>query len=591
MPITRDTVKHIAKLSRLEISEEETDLFTGQLGQIVDYVEQLNTCETEGITPTSHPIPLETPYREDEVVPSPEIDLALKNAPVVEDGCFKVPRVIEEDEGGRTVAIMEADERRYETVIGLEVHCQLRTKTKIFCGCETTFGSFPNHNTCPVCLGMPGVLPVLNVQVVKLAIKTALATQCTVHRESIFARKNYFYPDLPKGYQISQFDRPLATDGYLEIEVGGQRKKIRITRIHLEEDAGKSLHEASGGFKLHNASLMDFNRTGVPLIETVSEPDMRSPDEAVQYLKELHRIVVQLGVCDGNMEQGSFRCDANVSIRPRGQEELGTRTELKNLNSFKFIHKALLYEIARHTAILDEGGKVAQETRLYNPDLDQTFSMRGKEEAHDYRYFPDPDLVPIKIPEAWITEIRESLPELPSVRHKRFVEAFQLSAEDAEMLVNTPSLADFFEATVQLHKNPKVVSNWITGDVRKLLNADDQDISHTALSPKSLAELLDLIAAGTISGKQGKVVLEKTYRSGDAPKKIVETEGLVQISDTGALEKMIDEILQAKPSEVEKYRQGQQKILGFFVGQIMKATQGKANPKIVNELLGKKLAP
>lgn len=473
----------------------------------------------------------------------------------------------------------------FEPVIGLEVHAQLLTKTKIFCGCSTKFGNLPNSNTCPICLGMPGVLPVLNKKVVEFTMKMALATHCRINEMNNFARKNYFYPDLPKGYQISQYAYPLAEYGYVDIEMNGGKKKIGITRIHMEEDAGKLMHDEN-----NPSSYVDLNRTGVPLIEIVSEPDIRSAEEAGAYLRRLHEILVYLEICDGNMEEGSFRCDANISIRPKGQEKFGTRAELKNMNSFRNVQRALDYEIKRQRYVLDDGGSVIQETRLWNDSQGVTHSMRGKEEAHDYRYFPDPDLVPLNISKEWIDEIEKTLPELPMKKRERFVKEYGIPPYDAGVLVSSRKLADFYEETVKYSKNPKMASNWIMGDFLGHLKDEKIDVEASPVNPESLGEMIALIDGGTISGKIAKDVFEGMWQSGKPPKEIIEEKGLVQITDTGELEGIVDKILKDNPAQLEQYRSGKDKLFGFFVGQAMKATGGKANPKLVNELLKKKLS-
>jgi len=473
---------------------------------------------------------------------------------------------------------------RYEVVIGLEVHTQLTTKTKIFCGCSKDFGQQPNSQTCPVCLGLPGALPVLNKQVVENAIKTGLATNCQIAPRSIFARKNYFYPDLPKGYQISQFELPICEHGWLNIETEeGGPKKIGITRIHMEEDAGKLLHSEG------NSSQVDLNRACTPLLEVVSEPDMRSADEAIAYLKQLHQIVVYLGVCDGNMEEGSFRCDANVSIRPWGQQELGTRSELKNLNSFRFIKQAIEYEVERQAELIDDGGKVVQETRLFDADAGTTRSMRGKEEAHDYRYFPDPDLVPLVVSEKWIETVRAGLPELPAAKVSRYQQELGLPAYDAGVLSAEREVADYFDACVVLAQDAKTCANWVMGDVLRKLKETETAISVAPVSPERLAGLLARIADDTISGKIAKTVFEKMWQNGQSADQIIEKEGLKQVTDTGAIEGLVDEVIAANPDQVAEYLGGKDKLIGFFVGKVMQASQGKANPGMVNQLLKKKL--
>ncbi|MFZ6016397.1 MAG: Asp-tRNA(Asn)/Glu-tRNA(Gln) amidotransferase subunit GatB [Nitrospirota bacterium] len=476
---------------------------------------------------------------------------------------------------------------KYEAIIGLEVHAQLLTDTKIFCGCSTKFGAEPNTQTCPVCIGMPGVLPVLNKKVLEFVIKTGLAMNCKISTYSRFARKNYFYPDLPKGYQISQYELPICEDGYIEIIVNGEKRRIGITRIHMEEDAGKNIHEGTG-----NYSFVDLNRAGVPLMEIVSEPDIRSPKESVEYMKKLRTILRYLGVCDGNMEQGSLRCDANVSVRPISQKEFGTRTEVKNINSFKFVEKALDYEIRRQIKVLEEGGEVIQETRLWDANKGITESMRGKEEAHDYCYFPEPDLVPIMVEQRWIDEIKASLPELPDVKRARFVFEYGLPEQDADLLTIDRSSSGLFEDTVRL-VNPNItkdVSNWILGELRRLLNEENKSFDECPIRPSQLADILTLIDKGMISGKIAKTVFEEMYKTGKDAEVIVRERGLVQISDESAIEKAVDEVISKNPKEFKRYRAGEEKLLGFFVGQVMKLTKGKANPQIVNELLKKKLS-
>jgi aspartyl-tRNA(Asn)/glutamyl-tRNA(Gln) amidotransferase subunit B len=473
---------------------------------------------------------------------------------------------------------------KYETVIGLEVHVQLTTASKIFCGCSTLFGQATNSQTCPVCLGLPGALPVLNRQAVEFAIMAGLATHCSIAPRSIFARKNYFYPDLPKGYQISQYELPVCEHGHLEIDLtDGGRKAIGITRIHMEEDAGKLLH-ADGG-----ASLVDLNRACTPLLEIVSEPDLRSADEVVAYLKKLHQIVVYLGICDGNMEEGSFRCDANVSLRPWGQAQFGTRAEIKNVNSFRFVKQAIEYEVERQAEILDEGGRIIQETRLYDAVTGVTRSMRGKEEAHDYRYFPDPDLVPLVIGQQWVEEVRRALPELPEAKVERFVGAYGLPRYDAEVLAAEQEVAAYFEECARRHGNGKACSNWVMGEVLRALRENAIAIAACPVSPAMLAGMLARIDDQTISGKIAKTVFDEMWQSGKDADTIIAEKGLKQVTDSGAIEAVIDEIIAANPEQTADYRAGKDKLFGFFVGQVMKASKGKANPAAVNELLLKKL--
>ncbi|SEA76975.1 aspartyl/glutamyl-tRNA(Asn/Gln) amidotransferase subunit B [Desulfuromusa kysingii] len=473
---------------------------------------------------------------------------------------------------------------RYEVVIGLEVHVQLTTKTKIFCGCSTEFGQTPNSQTCPVCLGLPGALPVLNQQVVDDAIKAGLATNCQIAPHSIFARKNYFYPDLPKGYQISQFELPICEHGWMDIETEELgKKRIGITRIHMEEDAGKLLHNEG------SSSFVDLNRACTPLLEVVSEPDMRSSDEAIAYLKQLHQIVVYLGICDGNLEEGSFRCDANVSIRPWGQKELGTRSELKNLNSFRFIKQAIEYEVERQIDVIDAGEEVVQETRLFDPDAGVSRSMRGKEEAHDYRYFPDPDLLPLQVSDEWVEKVRSCLPELPGVKLQRYQDEMGLPAYDAGVISSERPLAEYFEALVGRYDKPKICSNWVMGEVLGALKEHNLTIDQCPVTPELLAGILQRIDDATISGKIAKTVFEEVWNSGKTADEVIAEKGLKQVTDTGAIESIVNEVIAANPSQVAEYLGGKEKMLGFFVGQVMKASKGKANPGMVNQLLKKKL--
>ncbi len=475
----------------------------------------------------------------------------------------------------------------YEAVIGLEVHVQLATRTKIFCGCPTGFGAPPNTNVCPVCLGMPGALPVLNRQAVELAVRAGLALNCSIRPVSRLARKNYFYPDLPKGYQISQYDEPVAEHGWVEVPAGPGAKRIGITRVHLEDDAGKSLHE---GFRDSDRfTYVDLNRCGTPLAEIVSEPDMRSSEDAYAYLTELKLMLQYAGVSTCDMEKGHLRCDANVSVRLKGAAGLGTKAEVKNLNSFRFLKQALDYEIARQVAVLESGGKVVQETRLYDPDSGETASMRSKEQAHDYRYFPEPDLVPLAISDEWREHVRASTPEMPSVKRARFIGEFGLREYDAGVLTQTRDLAEYFEAVARACGDARNAANWVMGDLAAALKADGKEIGESPVSAARLGELLMLVANGAISGKQAKEVFAKMFVSGESAGAIVEREGIRQISDSSAIERTVEEVLAANPKQVEQYRAGKTAVLGFLVGQIMKATRGQANPAAVNEILRRKL--
>lgn len=477
---------------------------------------------------------------------------------------------------------------QWEVVIGLEVHAQLKTKSKIFSGAATAFGAPPNTQACAIDLGLPGVLPVLNKEAVRMAVRFGLATNSQIAQRSVFARKNYFYPDLPKGYQISQYEFPIVHSGYLDIDMGdNQIKRIGITRAHLEEDAGKSLHE-----DFHNMSGMDLNRAGTPLLEIVSEPDLRSASEAVAYLKVLHALVCYLDICDGNMQEGSFRCDANVSLRPKGETQFGTRTETKNINSFRYVEQAINYEIQRQMQILESGNKIIQQTLLFDPVKQQNRAMRDKEEANDYRYFPDPDLLPVILDDVFIAAVKQELPELPNQRRDRFMQSFGLNAYDAGVLTAQRELADYFEAVLATieNKDPKLAANWVMVELMAVLNKANLDITRSPVAPQQLGQLLARILDKTISGKIAKTVFEILWEQGGNADEIIERQGLKQVTDLSAIEKAIDEVLANNPEQVEQYRAGKDKVFGFLVGQVMKATKGKANPEQVNELLKGKLS-
>ncbi|GAW91607.1 Asp-tRNA(Asn)/Glu-tRNA(Gln) amidotransferase subunit GatB [Calderihabitans maritimus] len=476
----------------------------------------------------------------------------------------------------------------YEAVIGLEVHAELKTNSKIFCGCTTEFGGAPNTHVCPICLGMPGVLPVLNRNVVEYAIKAGLALNCEIAEFSKFDRKNYYYPDLPKNYQISQYDLPIAKNGYLEIEVDGQTKRIGITRLHMEEDAGKLIHQGDDIAEAEY-SLVDYNRTGVPLIEIVSEPDLRSPVEARLYMEKLKAILQYCDVSDCKMQEGSLRCDANVSVRPKGSTEFGTKTEIKNLNSFKALQRALEYEIKRQIEILEDGGRIVQETRSWDESKGITITLRSKEEAHDYRYFPEPDLVPLVIDREWVERVRQTLPELPDARRRRLMEEYGLPAYDAMVITGSKALADYFDQCVEKFSDAKTVSNWIMGELLRLLNAHNLEVEDSPVKPEGLAELLALINKGTISGKIAKTVFEEMFETGKGAEEIVKEKGLVQITDEKVLAPIVDKVIEENPKSVEDYRNGKDRAFGFLVGQVMKATKGKANPQLVNKLLRERL--
>lgn len=476
----------------------------------------------------------------------------------------------------------QVSSRGFEAVIGIEIHVQLNTDSKMFCGDSTEFNGGDNENTSPISVGMPGTLPVVNKKAIEYSIKTGLALGCDIRRKSIFARKNYFYPDLPKGYQISQYDQPLCENGKLEIKVDGQTKKINIARAHMEEDAGKSTHHG-------DYTLINYNRAGIPLLEVVSGPDMRTPAEAAEYARAIRQIVRYLGVCDGNLEEGSMRCDCNVSVRKTGTEKLGTKVEIKNINSFRFVEKAIEYEIERQIDLVERGEKIIQETRLWDPDKNRTFSMRAKEDAQDYRYFPDPDLLPIIVTDNLITSLKASLPELPAARAQRFVSTHGLPEYDAHVLTTERELADYYEETAKVSKNYKASSNWVMTELLRELNQAGKAITQSPIKPAQLGKMISMIDTGTISGKIAKTVFAEMWQSGKDPETVIKEKGLVQISDTGAIEKIVDDVIAANPAQVAEYRGGRTKVLGYFVGAVMKASKGQANPDVVNKILTEKL--
>ena len=478
---------------------------------------------------------------------------------------------------------------KYETVIGLEIHAQLLTESKMFCSCSTEFGKKPNTNICPICTGQPGVLPVVNKKAIELAIKTAIALNCKIEPRSVFARKNYFYPDLPKDYQVSQYDLPLATGGYVEIEVAGAKKKIGITRVHLEEDAGKLVHQGAARIMGSEASLVDYNRTGVPLMEIVSEPDIRSPLEAKAFIENLQHLLQFIKVCDAKMEEGSLRCDANISIRPVGQKKFGTKTEVKNMNSFRGVWKALEAEEKRHAEVIEDGGKIIQETRYFDDTTETTIGMRSKEQAHDYRYFPEPDLVPVEPDKKWVAEIKTTIGELPEAKKQKYESEYGLPPADAEILISTPALATFFEECLALYNKPKVLANWIMGDLTAYLKDNKLTIEKIDFAPAQLVGMVQLIDKGTINGNIAKTVLVETLKTGKSVQDIIKEKGLTQVSDEGEIVKIVKDVIKNNSKQVEQYKAGKKAVAGFLVGQVMKASKGRANPGLVNKLLAKEL--
>ncbi|MDY6934879.1 MAG: Asp-tRNA(Asn)/Glu-tRNA(Gln) amidotransferase subunit GatB [Spirochaetota bacterium] len=583
-------IEKLIGLATFDVSEEEKGQLEKELEDFLEYARVINNAPCQDMKPVSHAVYKDPYLREDESETWADLDMLIKNGPSVLGTNYIAP-----PQKGRTGIDEKSLERNvitekgieYEAVIGLEVHAQLNTKTKLFCKCSTEFGRESNSNTCPVCSGHPGVLPVLNKEAVNMAILAGLAAKSTVNNRSIFARKNYFYPDLPKGYQISQFEEPICSGGYVDVEVDGPVKRIRLNRIHMEEDAGKMVHVGAPGIWGSKASAIDFNRCSVPLLEIVTEPDISSPKEAREYVMMIRAILVSLGICDGNMEEGSLRCDANVSIRPVGSAELGVKTEIKNMNSFKAIEKALDYEIDRQRKMKKAGIPIEQETRLWDDSAQKTYLMRSKEESHDYRYFPDPDLLPLELTDEWINGLKDRLPLLPLERKKTYKEEYGFNNDEARLFMINPDYADFFEEVLKIYDKPRILANWFFSEI---LSYIDNDIQNMHIQPADLSEFLKKINSGEISGKIGKDVIKRAFATNKGLIEIIDQEGIKQIIDPDAIEKIVDEILEKNPSQVDLYRSGKTKIMGFFVGEVMKATNGKANPGMANEILREKLS-
>lgn len=577
-------IDNLISLASFEVSADEKEKLEKEIEDFLQYADVLNNAPIKNLQPSSHAIEKEVLYRNDSQRYWEHLDSMLNNAPHTDGTSYVVPPL-----SGQSGVEKEVDDTLtlkagtdYEIVIGLEVHAQLKTESKLFCRCSTEFGKSPNENTCPVCSGQPGALPVLNREAVKMAVLAGLAMNCKINKRSVFARKNYFYPDLPKGYQISQFEEPVCSGGFIEIEVDGQRKKIGLNRIHIEEDAGKMVHIGAPGIWGSKASAVDYNRSSVPLIEIVSEPDIRSAKEAREYVMMLRAILVSLGICDGNLEEGSLRCDANISIRKYGDGNLGVKTEIKNMNSFKAIEKAVDFEIQRQKRMKQTEQEILQETRLWDESSQKTYLMRTKEESHDYRYFPDPDLIPLVIEESLTDSLKIELRELPLERIKRFEEKFFLTGDEARLLVMNPRYGDYFEKILNCYGNARHAANWFFNE---LLSYISGDISGLHITPFDFAYFLKKIDSGEISGKIGKSVIKKSFDSGKGLNDIIECEGLKQITDSAEIERIVVRILTDNPDQVEAYKSGRTKILGFFVGEVMKETKGKANPRMVNEIL------
>ncbi len=581
-------IENLIELASFEVKSEEKKQLETELDDFLEYARVIDSAPCDDLAPASHAVEKEAYLRDDLSESWGRLDELLGNSPGLQETSYLVPpqkgRTGSTEEDENSTEAMESAE--YEAVIGLEVHAQLKTKSKLFCKCSASFGNEPNFNTCPVCTGQPGVLPVLNREAVNMAILAGLAANCTINKHSVFARKNYFYPDLPKGYQISQFEEPVCSGGFIEIETGGTVKRVRLNRIHMEEDAGKMVHVGAPGIWGSKASAVDLNRSSVPLIEIVTEPDISGSEEAREYVTMLRALLVSLDICDGNMEEGSLRCDANVSIRPIGQKELGIKVEIKNMNSFKAIERALDYEIQRLIKMKKSGIRIRQETRLWDESGQKTFLMRSKEESHDYRYFPDPDLLPLKLTDEWIESVRSGLTESPLERKKRYVSEHSFNENEARLFMLNPGYADFYESVLEHYDNPRTLANWFFSEILSYISGNIEDIH---IKPRDLAELLKKIDRGEISGKIGKDVIKKAFADNKDLMSIIEQEDIKQETDPAVIEKVVDSILEENKSQVQEYLEGKTKIFGFFVGEIMKASKGKANPGLVNEILKKKL--
>ena len=582
-------IDNLIKLASFEVSEEEKKILSNEIEEFLEYAKIINQLSSKNIQPATHSVEKEILLRDDINVVWEKLESILQNAPLKEATSYIVPpqkgRTGDEKkvQGTDSLKIIGDD---YEAVIGLEIHAQLRTKTKLFCKCSTKFGNEPNKNTCPVCSGQPGVLPVLNKEAINMAIIAGIATNCTINKKSVFARKNYFYPDLPKGYQISQFEEPICSKGFIEIEVDNKIKKIRLNRIHIEEDAGKMVHIGAPGIWGAKASAIDFNRSSVPLIEIVSEPDLRNGQESKDYVIMLKAILVSLGICDGNMEEGSLRCDANISIRKKGSTKLGTKIEVKNMNSFKAIERAIDFEIKRQIKLVKSGVQLEQSTRLWDESSQKTYLMRTKEESQDYRYFPDPDLLPLILDEKIINSLKKNLPLLPLERKKKYIEKYSFNEDEATLFMTNPDYAEYFEEALKYYNNPRILANWFFNEILFFVSSE---IKENPITSKDFAEFLKRIDKGEISGKIGKDVIKKAFKTKKSLISIIEEQGLKQITDHKLIEKIIIKILDKNKKQVELYKNGKTNLFGFFIGQIMKETKGHANPKIVNELLKIKL--